>query len=188
MGYPYKVYRPINNLSPLSDENYVASVTASFTASETYGSTITSGIPNWIVYANGKELMVGDFLYSEDTGRTFYINSMAPHLPIMAIELPHSVTLYALDYKNSGFGYQPGKGEVVARDIPAWVDYTSAIESGFGVAEGKVGNRVINVTTWAPTVQMGYRIADDRGFEGDVVSYNHNVLGWGTKIVAVENK
>lgn len=188
LGYPYRVYRPINNLSPLHDENWVADVSASFTMNDGYTSSPTTNMPTWTVYVNGRDLMVGDFLYSEDTQRTFYINSMAPHLPITAVEMPNRITLYEIGYGNNGFGYQPGRGPIVAKDIPAWIDYTSSVESGFGVADGKAGNRAVNVVTWAPTIAMGYKLVDERGFEGDVVSYNHNVLGWGTKIVAVENK
>lgn len=188
LGYPYKVYRPVNNLSPLHDENWIADVTASFSMNEGYTSSPTSGMPTWTCWVNGRDIMVGDFLYSEDTRKTYYINSMAPHLPIMAVEMPNRITLYTIGYGNNGFGYQPGRGSVVAKDIPAWVDYTSAVESGFGIADGKAGNRAVNVVTWAPTVAMGYKLVDERGFEGDIVSYNHNVLGWGTKLVAVENK
>lgn len=189
LGYSYGLFRPINNLDVLDEANFIANVNLTFTLSDTFTSALSWQTPVYTAYTDAAKVQEGDFLWSEDEGRTFLILSRQPHQPVLVLEMPDRVDIKTVGYGDTGEGYGPGATVFVARGLPAFVSYSSSTMGGLTPARSLGAAGVRNATIYTslpkPGMLMGSNI-NDGSFSGDVTMYNYASVGNAVKITAQE--
>ena len=190
LGYEYGLYRPLNNIDVLDDANWLSNVNLTFTLSDTYTKALSWATPVYTAYTDAAKVEEGDFLYSEDEGRTFLILSRQPHQPILVLELPDRIDLETVGYGDTGDGFAPGAVSYTARNLPALVSYEASSSSGLSPARGhgQSGVRSATIITSLPKAKMlmGQTLTDGDGFRGDVVNYDSASVGNAVNITAQE--
>lgn len=192
IGYTYNLYRPITNINPLDDANFIDDIKATFTLSDQYTSAMGWGIPAWTIYTDAVQVQEGDFFHSEELERTFFITSRKPHLPVIAIEVPHRVDIMRIGYGDTGNGFEAGATTYLAKNLPAFVSMgASNFASGLPArTAGTASMRTVEVITHFPNqeklIGTTLVIAAD-GFEGDIQRYDYSGIGLGVKFSAAEN-
>lgn len=103
-GLLYSHYRPTNDGSPLTTPLSI-SFPALFAPNRNqmspktqFGTPVSYGVAVWQGFLNGAEVSVGDYFVANPgqnnpTVQTFFIASMQPLLPIMAVETNETVTI-----------------------------------------------------------------------------------------------
>jgi hypothetical protein len=177
-------------MNALDDNNIIDDVKLSFTLSDSYTKALSWGIPVYIGYTSAALVEEGDFLYSEDEGRTFLILSRQPHQPVLVLEMPDRVSVLGVTYGDTGDGFGPGTDAYIAKNVPALVTLTSSSIGGLVPARNvaSAGIRGAKIITSIPKEKMlmGNTIICDNGFGGDVVHYDYAVVGNAVNITAQE--
>lgn len=190
LGYEYGIYRPLTNVDVLGDENWVDTVKAAFTLNDGYTTALNWSVPVWTCYSDAQQLQTGDFLYSEEQGRTFFVLTRQPHLPILALECPHTMNIQTVGYGDTGNGYEPGATTYIAKNLPGFVQYGATSKGGTypGRTNTISGIRTATFITTLPNPEMlmGAVVSDEHGFSGNVVSYDYSAVGKSVKLIAQE--
>ena len=190
LGYTYTLYRPINNINALDDNNIIDDVKLTFTLSDSYTSALSWQVPVYTGYTDAAQVQEGDFLFSEEQGRTFLILSRQPHQPVLVMEMPDRIDMRTVSYVNDGTGFAPGSDAYVARNVPALVTWTSGTIGGMVPARNmaNAGTRTASIITSFPksTMLIGNTITTTDSFVGDVVHYDYAMVGNAVKMVASE--
>jgi hypothetical protein len=190
LGYDYKLYRPINNSNALDDNNFIDDVKLSFTLSDSYTSALSWQVPVYIGYTTASLVQEGDFLYSEDEGRTFLILSRQPHQPVLVLECPDRISIQSVAYTDTGDGFGPSANAYVAKTVPALVSFNAGTLSGMVPARNNAstGIRGATIITSLPKESMliGNTIVCNNGFAGDAIYYDYATVGNAVKITAQE--
>lgn len=189
LGNEFGLYRPIKNTGTLNQENWLDNVMSSFTLSDSYTTALNWQIPVWTCYTEAALIAEGDFLYSEDTEKTYFILARQPLLPVLALECPHKASLQTVGYGNTGTGFAPGALTYIAQDIPGFMQYGSTTKSGsYQGAKSVAGIRTATFITTIPNPEMlmGAILTDAHGFKGNVIGYDYSALGKSVKITAQE--
>lgn len=191
LGYQYGIYRPlVSNTDLISDRNLIKYVKAAFTLNDNYTSNIKWEIPTWTLYTESAEIQPGDYLYSEDQNRTFFVFQMQPHEPVYAIEANDRINIFGVAYANGGTGFAPGSTTYLAKNMPCYLSYGTGSVSGNlpGNGVGSIPYRTMTVITSVPKqiMVLGETITDNAGFTGDITSYDYSSVGAGVKITAAE--
>lgn len=189
LGYPYRVYRSLNDIDPLNDRNIFEHVNATFTLSDTYTSTLSDGTPIWTVYTDPIQVEMGDYLYNDE--HCYIIISRLPHLPVLAIQADDRIDIRTIGYGDSGTGFSPAQSTFVARNLPAYVSTSShPIPVGMpGVGINKVEFRQMVANTYLKAeVNLMTHSLVWKDFTGDVITYDFSSIGKGVKITARESQ
>jgi len=191
LGYVFNLYRPLTNVDVLDDANYIDDIKLTVTLNDSYMSTIGWQTPVWTAYTDAKQLQVGDFLYSEEQGRTFFVMSRQPHLPVLMMEVNDRVDVQVVGYGDDGTGYSPEATTYLARNLPCYISY-GASGMGGGVparSMGTAGIRNATIITTLPreVMTMGATVTNLADtFRGDVVSYDYTSVGRGLRMTVQE--
>lgn len=193
IGYTYNVYRPITNIDPLDDANFIDDIKATFTLSDQYTSAMGWGIPAWTIYTDAEQIQEGDFFYNEELERTFFITSRKPHLPVIAVEVPHRIDIMTIGYGDSGNGFEAGATTYLAKNLPAFVAMgASNFASGLPArTAGSAPMRSVEVITCFPNQEslIGKTLViSSEDFSGDIQRYDYSGIGLGVKFSAAENR
>jgi len=191
IGYSYGLYRPLDsNVDVISDRNLIKHVKASVTLNDNYSSSIKWEVPLWTLYSESAELQLGDYLYSEEAGRTFFVFQKQDHQPVYAIEVNDRVFIDTVAYSDSGTGFAPSAGTTFAKSLPCFLTYGTGTIAGNlpGGGESKIPFRTMTVITTMPKQAMvlGETMSDNNGFKGDITSYDYSSVGAGVKITVAE--
>lgn len=191
IGYTYGLYRPIDsNVDVISDRNLIKYVKATVTLSDSYSSNVKWEIPVWTLYTETAELQNGDYLYSEEEGRTFFVMNKQPHQPVVAVEANDRISIKSVGYANNGTGFAPAQETYIAKQLPCYLTYGSGSVSGSlpGNGVSSIPYRTMTVYTALPKQSMilGETLVDKDGFSGDVTSYDYSSVGVGVKITIAE--
>lgn len=191
LGYTYGIYRPLtSNVDVISDRNFIKSVKATVTLNDNYSANISWQIPQWTLYTESAVLEVGDYLYSEEEGRTFFVLNKQPHQPVIAIEANDRIDIKTVGYTDSGVGFGPASEVYIARNLPCYLTYGTGSISGNlpGNGVGSIPFRTMTVHTALPKQSMilGETLMDTDGFKGDVVGYDYNSVGCGVRFMVSE--
>lgn len=191
LGYTYSLYRPLDsNVDVISDRNFIKSVKATVTLNDNYSSSIKWEVPLWTLYSESAEFELGDYLYSEEQNRTFFIFQKQSHQPVYAIEVNDRVSMQVVGYADSGTGFAPSASSSFAKQLPCYLSYgtgsVSADLPGNGV--GSIPFRTMTVITAMPKKAMvlGETMSDNDGFRGDITHYDYSSVGCGVKITVAE--
>jgi hypothetical protein len=190
LGYPYNVYRPLNDIDPLNDRNHLQQVKATFTLSDAYTTTISWEVPIWTVYTDILQLEQGDIL---DNGQhTYIIISRLPHLPVLAVQADDRIDIHSVGYSNDGSGFSPAQDTYVAKGLPCYISTDS-----YGVGVGNPGSginstnfRSLTVITYLRDQQnlMTRSISARDSFIGDITKYDFSSIGSAVKFTAKESQ
>lgn len=191
LGYTYGIYRPLtSNVDVISDRNFIKSVKATVTLNDNYSSNISWQIPQWTLYTESAVLEVGDYLYSEEEGRTFFVLNKQPHQPVIAIEANDRIDVQSVGYSDGGTGFAPAQTTFIAKNLPCYLTYGTGSVGGNlpGGGVGSIPFRTMTVYTALPKQSMvlGETLVDTAGFKGDVTGYDFNSVGCGVRILAAE--
>lgn len=190
LGYTYTLYRPINNMNALDDNNIISEVKLSFTLSDSYTSALSWQVPVYIGYTDAAQVQEGDFLFSEEQGRTFLILSHQPHQPVLVLEMPDRISILGVTYGDTGDGFGPGADTHIAKNVPALVTLNSSNISGLvparNLASAGVRNATIITSIPKEKMLMGNTLICDNGFGGDIVHYDYAMVGKAVNIKAQE--
>lgn len=189
LGYTFGLYRPLNNVDVLDEANWIADIDASFTLNDEFTQALNWDTPVWTCYTDASQLQEGDFMYSEEQGRTFHVLTRQPLLPVMVLECPDKVDIQTVGYGDDGTGFAPGKLTVIARNLPGYVSYGAVNhKAAFPGGTANVGIRTITFITSLPKsfVLQGMTISEAGGFSGDILSYDYAPYGNSVKITATE--
>lgn len=191
IGYTYGLYRPLDsNVDVISDRNLIKYVKATVTLNDNYSSSVKWEVPLWTLYTESAALELGDYLYSEEQDRTFFVFQKQSHQPVYAIEVNDRVFIDQVAYADSGTGFAPSAGTIFAKQLPCFLTYGTGSVSG-NLPGGGVGNipfRTMTVITTMPKQAMvlGETMRDNAGFKGDITSYDFSSVGCGVKITVAE--
>lgn len=191
LGYTYGIYRPLNsNVDIISDRNLIKYVKAATTLNDSFTSNVKWEVPIWTLYSETGVLKPGDYLYSEEEGRTFFVLIMQPHQPVLAVEANDRINLTKVGYGDAGTGFAPVTEQYIARNLPCYLTYGSgSVASDLpGNGVGNIPYRTMTVYTAIPQPDMllGETLADFNGFKGDITSYDFNSVGVGVKLTVAE--
>jgi len=190
LGYNYGLYRPLDsNVDVISDRNLIKYMKATVTLNDNYTMQVANtrwDAPMWVLYSETEDLQMGDYLYSEEAGRTFFVLNKQPHLPVLAIEANTRINIQRVGYGDSGDGFAPAQTTYIAKNLPCFMQYaTGSVKvdlpgGGFGV----VPFRTMTVYTALPseTMLLGSIVDDGNGFIGDITTYDYSSVGIGVKI------
>lgn len=191
IGYTYGLYRPLSsNIDVIADRNLIKYVKATVTLNDNYSSNTKWEVPIWTLYTETAELQMGDYLYSEEEGRTFFVFNKQSHQPVLAIEANDRIDIKSVTYGDAGTGFAPGQLTYLAKNLPCFLTYGSGSVSsdlpGNGV--GSIPFRTMTVYTALPktTMLLGETLLDTEGFKGDVTSYDYSSVGVGVRITVAE--
>lgn len=191
IGYGYGLYRPLSNINVLDDANLIAdNVKSTFTLSDTYMTALAWQIPVWTCYTDATQAEEGDFLYSEDQSRTFFILARLAHQPVLAVEVNDRIDLKIVGYGDNGSGFAPDTTTYFAKNLPCYLSYGAQQMSG-GIparTNASAGARTATIITTVPRTQvlMGSSVIVPDGFQGDVVSYDYSSVGVALRFTAQE--
>lgn len=190
LGYKYTLYRPLHNVDVLDDSNIVGDVLLTFTMSDGYTKALSWELPVYTAYTNAAIVQEGDFLWSEDEGRTFLVLSRQPHQPVLILEMPDRIDIQSVGYGDDGDGFSPSATTYTARNLPANISYEA---SGFGGmtparSVGTAGIRSANIYTSLPksAMLMGKTVLTGDGFRGDITNYDYSMVGNAVTFTAQE--
>ena len=193
LGYAYKVYRAINNVDVLSDANYIGTANTWTTLNDEASRDMEFQIPTWNTYTDATIVQQGDFLYSEEENRTLMVLIRKPMEPLLAIEVNDRCTITKVGYADTGNGYGPVDGIVVAKNLPCFVNFGNRELLGRYSIPGRktlaeAGVKTANITTSLPfdVEVMGYTIEDDSGFRGSIIKYSYSSYNSSLQITATE--
>lgn len=190
LGTPYALYRSITNVDVLDDANKVVDVKLTATINDGYTSTLGWQTPVWTVFTDAQHVQAGDFLWSEDEHRTFFVLSRLPHLPILAVEVNDRIDIKTVGYGDDGTGFSPTATVYLARNLPCFKSYGAASMSGGvpGRNMATTGFRTATIYTTLPKEKMvmGASVVSPDGFKGDITSYDYSSIGSGLKITVQE--
>lgn len=191
LGYTYGLYRPLDsNVDVISDRNLIKYVKATTTLNDNYSKNVTWEVPVWTLYTETAELQQGDYLYSEEEGRTFFVLIKQPHQPVLAVEANDRIDLRSVGYSNTGTGFGPAQESYIAKNLPCFLTYSTGSVSGDlpGNGASSIPYRKMTVHTALPKEAMllGETLIDVAGFKGDVTGYDYNSVGCGVRLYAAE--
>lgn len=191
LGYKYTLYRPIRNTDVLDDSNIVDDVLLTVTLSDTYTKALAWELPVYTAYTNAAIVQEGDFLWSEDEGRTFLILSRQPHQPVLVLEMPDHIDIQTVGYGDSGDGFAPDAVTYTARNLPACISYGASGFAGLSPARGVGSAGVRNATVYTSlpksSMLMGQTVNNQEdGFRGDIVNYDYAQVGNAVKFTVQE--
>lgn len=190
LGYTYALYRPIQNNDVLDDANFIDDLKLAVTVNDSYMATLGWEIPVWTAYTDAKMIQLGDFLYSEDQGRCFFVFSRQPHLPVLMLEVNDRCDIKSVGYANDGTGYSSETATYVARNLPCYTNYGTRTTSGGIPARSNAvsGMRSTVLITTLPKqkMAMGLSVELPDGFKGDIISYDYSAVGVGLRVTAQE--
>ena len=191
IGFGYGLYRPLSNIDVLDDANLIAdNVKSTFTINNEYMKAFDWQIPIWTCYTDATQAQAGDFLYSEEQSRTFFIFARLAHQPIMAMEVNDRIDLKIVGYGDDGSGFGPDTTTYFARNLPCYLSYGAQQMSG-GIparTNASAGARTATIITTVPrtAVLMGSSVVVPDGFQGDVISYDYSSVGAALRFTAQE--
>lgn len=191
LGYTYGLYRPlVSNVDVISDRNLIKYMKATVTLDDNYSKTVKWEVPVWTLYTESAELLPGDYLYSEEQDRTFFVLNKTSHQPVLAVEANDRINITKVGYDNSGTGFAPAQTTFIAKNLPCYLTYGSGSISGDlpGGGVGAIPFRTMTVHTALPDPKMllGETVVDADGFKGDVTTYDVSSVGVGVRIVVAE--
>lgn len=191
LGYKYTLYRPLRNNDVLDDANIVDDVNLTVTLSDTYTKALSWELPVYTAYTNAAIVQEGDFLWSEDEGRTFLVLSRQPHQPVLVLEMPDRIDIQTVGYGDSGDGFSPDAVSYTARNLPACISYGASGFAGLSPARGAgtAGIRNATIYTSLPksSMLMGQTVNNQGdGFRGDIVNYDYAQVGNAVKFTVQE--
>lgn len=191
IGYVYSVYRANNNIDVLDLSNLIGTAKFTVTLNTEYNKAVDKSTPPiWTAYTDNSIIQEGDFVYSEEHNRTFFIMSKKDHLPTLAVEVPDRIDIRKVAYQDIGNGYEPTNTDYLVRNLPAFLTYGAVNQSGLMGGRVEVsGVRTLEVYTNVPKAfsLMGQSMMDYLDFKGNILSYDYPFLGAGTKITARES-
>ncbi len=200
IGLPFDVYRPASASNPLAGGNKIATIPAAFTvhSSSNFNFEKPSDFKGPLFHAllDGTQVHRGDFLNDPATVfGPFYIASMDPIVPILAVQTNRVVTVYrpagsAKPIGVSGYGgtiASTGDANEVAL-MTAWP--ASVLEGARGVGAGVlpadtgVGMWRVLMPYWTGVqITPGSIIIDDAGKRMIVRQAELSDLGWNIQAV-----
>ena len=123
IGLPMGVYQPTSVTAPLG--NLKTTIPVSFNAIDwTYTKASGYGKPVWNCLADGTQLQVGDYLVGAPG--TFFIASMQPILPILAVECNRTVTV-SRPQQQYGVGQAPYGGNTAQNETAVITGYPASL-------------------------------------------------------------
>lgn len=73
LGWPFKVYRPLDWVNPTDDRNYVANVMLAATPDEAFSKDPLDELDKYLLYVNTTKLEPGDIIVSDELAKTYVI-------------------------------------------------------------------------------------------------------------------
>lgn len=193
LGYVYGLYRPLTNVNVLDLDNWIKNVHLTATISDSYTSTVGWGLPVWTVYTDAASVEEGDFLYSEDQGRTFFIISKLPHLPVLACEVNDRVNVYSVEYNNAVSGFAPTVTTPIMENLPVAVTQ-GTVTTGAIIPQADIavsGSRDFQMITTFPQPEdllNKHVVLVNTSFSGHVFSFQRSPIGKGVKFSVREQE
>lgn len=122
LGSDHDIYRSASVTDPINGSTWIDTKKVSFSMDDKYSNTPGQGFNEWKCFVDGRlenlfNIQQGDFIKSPETGETWMVSSAEEMLPLKAIRLKDTVTVYRSGYGNSGNGFGPGDTEV-ATSVP----------------------------------------------------------------------
>lgn len=188
-GLIYDAYHPAGNAYPCSPANRFLQLRAAFNAADPRFVRANSyGHPLWYGVFDSAYTTPGDYLVERDSGRTFFIASQPPLLPVVTILAARIISLYRPS-SPSGFGVQAYGGVDLATATPLLLNWpASMLDGGNGGGARYPGDLPSDVRLTAFTVLLPVLslvvpriedlITDDLGRNFVVSSAELSELGW----------
>lgn len=201
VGLPFDVYRPSGSTNPLAIGNKIATVKSAFTvhSAPQFSFDRPSDFKGPLFHAlvDGTQIQRGDYLNDPATVfGPFYIASMDPNVPILAVQTNRTVTVY----RNDGLATKPigvsTYGGTVASGpnlnetaiMTAWP--ASVLEGARGISSGALPAdtgigvwRVLLPALAGILINPGYVITDDANKRMIVRQAELIDLGWNIQAV-----
>ena len=201
VGLPFDVYRPTSAANPQAIGNKIKTLQAAFTVHSSgnfnFGKPSDFKGPLFHALVDGAQIQRGDYLNDPTTVfGPFYIASMDPSVPILAVQTNRIVTVYRPD----GLASKPigvsGYGGTVASTananetavMTAWP--ASVLEGARGIGSGElpsdngVGVWRVFLPSWSGVlISPGFIIIDDVGKRMIVRQAELSDLGWNIQTV-----
>lgn len=201
VGLPFDVYRPTSAANPTAIGNKIKTLQAAFTIHS--GNNFNFGKPSdykgplFHALLDGAQVQVGDYLNDPATAfGPFYIASMNPIVPILAVQTTRVISIFRPD----GLASKPigvsGYGGTVASTananetavMTAWP--ASVLEGARGIGSGQlpadtgIGIWRVLLPAWSGVlINPGYIITDDVGKRMVVRQAELSDLGWNIQAV-----
>lgn len=126
IGFPFVQYRPAAALTPLAAS--LQTLPASFAPTDTYLKAAPYGKPVVQCLVDGTQTRVGDYLVGAEA--TYFISSMQPLLPIMAVKCNRTVSVFRPAGTTSSVGAQPYGGNTAAGETAIMTGWPCSILQG----------------------------------------------------------
>ena len=188
-GQLYNAFRPSGNTNPCAATNRYLQLRAAFNATDPrFVRANTYGHPVWYGVFDSAYTLPGDYLIEHDTGRTFFIASQPPLLPVVTV-LAERIVSVLRPGGPTGFGVQAYGGvEIAAASLLLGNWPASMIEGGNGGGARYAGDlpadvRLTAFTLLLPTLpgivpRVEDLVEDDLGRNFVVSSAELSELGW----------
>lgn len=188
-GQLHDAFRPNGNANPCAASNRYLQLRCAFNAADPrFARANTYGHPVWYGVFDSAYTQPGDYLVERDTGRTFFIASQPPLLPVVTV-LAERIVSVLRPAGPAGFGVQAYGGVEIAAATPLLSDWpASMIEGGHGGGARYAGDlpadvRLAAFTLLLPTLpgivpRVEDLVTDDLGRNFVVSSAELSELGW----------
>jgi hypothetical protein len=188
-GQVYDAFRPNGNANPCAPSNRFLKLRAAFNATDPrFVRANTYGHPVWYGVFDSAYTQPGDYLVEQETGRTFFIASQPPLLPVVTVLAERLVSVLR-PAGPAGFGVQAYGGVEIADAtllLGGWP--ASMIEGGNGGGTRYPGDLPADVRLTAFTLllpaldgivpRVEDLVSDDLGRNFVVSSAELSELGW----------
>ena len=152
LGWPFSVYRPVNYVSPFSDENLVFTKQMALSQDDGFKKNPEDTLAYNVVYTDFRKLEPGDILHILDLGSTYIVTENNPIRGAVAVKATHT-----MDEKR--VRYTPTEdvktsNDVIYTSVPCAVKFKSQFNDPSvltGVGSSGTGHRsMAEIWTWMP--------------------------------------
>ncbi len=178
LGLPFVVYRPRGALTPLSTQNRVIRLCASFNAEDaSYRRVSGYGEAVWWGVFDASYTAPGDYLVG--SGSTFFVCAQRPALPVQCVRTNCVVSMQRTAGP-ANLGYAGQVDAAVAPFLSGWP--ASVLEAGDRSAPSTATTHFGNWRLLLPRLpvapQIGDIVSDDAGGRYSVGAAEQSDLGW----------
>lgn len=78
VGYPVKLYRPDHYFNPLDDRNFVETLMTAWSVDDGFQKNPVAELDYYKLFVPADSVQPGDFIMSEDQGKTFVVTEVQP--------------------------------------------------------------------------------------------------------------
>lgn len=187
LGWPFKVYRPVNWVVPLQDANYVFSTNLAASPDESFGKT-PSELDEFMLYTKAP-VELGDIMHSDELSKTYVVFEKNELRAVIGVAAQDRFNLLRPTF-TSGADKLRGFERVIV-DMPCALKIAgaSSTDGALKVTTSTMSASSTQVEgwTWLPTDMMKLNDVVEIGSNRYLITFVQNT-GSGTKFKATSTK